>query len=704
MATAWYVSPEGNDAGTGSATEPFATLHRALDEVRRHRLTDRECGECEALRVVLQPGVHRLETPLHLTGEDGGNGEGALTWEAESPGTATISGGFPLTDWKKLDEAPDGLPEQAQGSVWYHELPEDADVNTVYGPAGLVPRARGDAVIPLNDPHDRHRDRFTFEAGAIPEYPDITEAEAVIIPQHQWTMNVLPIAGVDTERNELHLAEQCTYPIGVPHCAPDGSIWIENSLGVISPGTWVFHKADSRLYYWPEDGRPAADLAAPLLTEFVRVEGEGAGERAAVGVTFRGIVFTHSRRFPFHGRTGRGVQHDWEMFDAPSCMVRFRHAEKCRVEGCTFIHGGSGGIRLDLASRGNAVVDSTFHHLGGCGVVLCGYGPGRRYLNRDNLVRGNTLHHLGGMYWHSPGIFIWQSGANTVSDNHLYELPYTGIVCSGRIVFDRNGVEECSQTIDWEAVESQCGKGYCRPPWYWGGITDWSMREPLLHSRENRIEYNRIHDVMKIMGDGNGIYISGAGGGNVVRFNAIGPCPSPTMAEGIRCDDDQHQTIIHGNLVFGQGGMATGITLKGVNRITNNILALPCVDACRRGMLSLETGPLNGSVVRRNVFLTRTPAQTFVGQIRIHGTGRTALLRDTDSDCNVYFCTESPELGEGFVEEMRGFGADNASLGCDPGFVDAEQGDYSLRADSPLHGLGFRPLPLQRMFAAGARG
>ena len=134
-------------------------------------------------------------------------------------------------------------------------------------------------------------------------------------------------------------------------------------------------------------------------------------------------------------------------------------------------------------------------------------------------------------------------------------------------------------------MDAQCGKDYVHPPWYDGGITDWWRREPLMHSRDNLIEYNRIRDVMQIMGDGNGIYISGAGGGNVVRFNAVGPCPSPSMAEGIRCDDDQHHTLIHGNLIFGQGGMGTGITLKGINRVTNNILALPIVDQIARGML-----------------------------------------------------------------------------------------------------------------------
>ena len=36
---------------------------------------------------------------------------------------------------------------------------------------------------------------------------------------------------------------------------------------------------------------------------------------------------------------------------------------------------------------------------------------------------------------------------------------------------------------------------------------------------DNLIEYNEIHHVMEKMGDGNGIYIRGAGAGSVIRRN-----------------------------------------------------------------------------------------------------------------------------------------------------------------------------------------
>ncbi|MBC2603224.1 right-handed parallel beta-helix repeat-containing protein [Puniceicoccus vermicola] len=600
-------------------------------------------------------------------------------------------------------------------------------VNALYGRQGPLPRARGEALKPNRLPIDEEtlaqygpdgpnairprmyhegttlfHDRFGFSKGAITPAADLDEAEFLIIPMHQWTMNILPMERIDFDKQIVHLGVPCTYPIGVPHCAPEGSIWLENSLSVMQPGSWVYHEKRGRLYYCPDDDEPGADLEAACLTEFIRIEGvhELDGEQHPVkGVHFRNLAFTRSNRFAFHGLTGKGIQHDWEMHDAPSSMVRLRHAQNCSVTDCHFHQGASGGLRMDLACRGNRVERCEFDHLGGCGVVLCGYGLSHHYLNRENHVVDSHFHHLGEAYWHCSAIFIWQSGDNHIARNYVHDLPYTGIICSGRTVYDRAGKGECSATIHWDDVERQCGKGYVNNAWYHSGLTNWWMREPLMHSRENLIEYNNIHDVMQIMGDGNGIYVSGAGGGNVVRFNVVGPCPSPTMAEGIRCDDDQHQTILHGNLIFSLHGYATGIALKGVNRVTNNILALP-LKAPVRGLLSLETGPLNGSVIRRNILLTVMPDHRFVGEIRIHGQGRKARLCDTDSDENIYWCSGTPEASQSWLDGLQSYGVDLHSRSCDPGFMDAENGDFSLKNNAEALELGFQALPLEKMFAS----
>ena len=718
-----HVSPSGSDQNPGSESAPLQTLAAARDWVRDVIKSFDTGAPPEEIVVKLAPGTHRFAETLVLGPENGGNEKFQVMWEGSSDGKTILTSGMPLRGWTRCEEDPPDLPEAVRGKVWVAALPAGTDVNTLYGPGGSLPRAKGPAIQPVRTPPQPgeglpkrqgpdgpisgkmgsdtpeglwHHDQFGFADGAIQPASDLHEAEFLIIPAMQWTMNILPPAEIDFDRRVVKLAKPCTYPIGIPHCAPEGSIWLENSLSVLSPGHWVYHAATAKLYYCPEADEPEAGLMAGSLVEYFRVEGEK--DQPVQGIHLRNLTFTHSNRYRFHGLTGLGIQHDWEMHDAPTCMIRLRHAQNCAVENCRFTEGGSGGIRLDLACRDNRVEGCEFSNLGGCGVVLCGYGLSRNYLNRNNRVANNHLHHLGRAYWHCPGIFIWQSGENEIADNHIHDLPYTGIVCSGRTLFDREGRGECSRTIDWDTVEDQCGKGYEHTVWYYGGLTSWCIREPLMHSRDNLIEYNRIHDVMQVMGDGNGIYISGAGGGNVVRFNVVGPCPSPTMAEGIRCDDDQHHTILHGNLIYQQGGRATGITLKGVNRVTNNIVALSLTTPVR-GFLSLETGPLNGSVIERNLFLTTTPDQRFVHEMRIHGQGRKARLRDTGSGRNLYWCLGDPDAGPRFLAEASSFGTDTDSLAADPGFEDPENGDFRLKPDAAARRIGFQDLPLERMFS-----
>lgn len=712
----FYISPEGDDRNSGNAESPWKSLPRAAEALKDCLAQDRGGSE---IVLNLAPGVHYLRETLVFGPEQCGGKDIKVTIRGSEAGGAVISSGVSLDSWEKLEDDLTDLPVELKHKIWVAQLPEGTRVNTVYSPNGPIPRARGKAIQPqkLDLPNKKDGPRtfgpngdaglggvlshegFVFLEGAIQPAQDLDEAEFLIIPKMQWTMNILPLKSVDFEKRYVELAKPCTYPIGIPHCAPEGSIWLENSLSVIKPGSWVYHAKTARLYYCPASGTPEAGLEAGSLIEYIRLEG-ASDNQPVENIHLERITFTHSNRFSFHGLTGKGIQHDWEMHDDASSMVRLRHAKDCSITGCTFEDGGSGGVRLDLFCRENRVESNTFRHLGMCGILLCGYGPSRKYLNRNNHVLNNHIHHIGEAYWHCPAIFIWQSGDNHIAGNHIHDTPYTGIVCSGRILYDREGVMECSGTIDWDDLEEQCGKGYVYNIWWYSGLMDWWKREPLLHSRENLIEYNRIHDVMQVMGDGDGIYVSGAGGGNVVRFNAVGPCPSPTMSEGIRCDDDQHHTIIHGNLIYALGGRATGVTLKGINRVTNNVFGLPLTTP-PGGHLSLETGPLNGTVIKNNIFLTATPDQNAVSEGRIHGTGRKARLADTDSDNNIYYCIGSPDHSRERLADIQSYGTDLNSRVVDPGFVDAPGGNYNLKPESAALNSGFKPLPLEKMMAVG---
>ncbi|MHC4737229.1 MAG: hypothetical protein ACYTDW_22730 [Planctomycetota bacterium] len=69
--------------------------------------------------------------------------------------------------------------------------------------------------------------------------------------------------------------------------------------------------------------------------------------------------------------------------------------------------------------------------------------------------------------------------------------------------FPRPDARELVRTIRWHEVG--------------GGPSEKTLEQvrPFLHTHDNLIEYNEIHHAMEKLGDGNGIYVRGAGAGNV---------------------------------------------------------------------------------------------------------------------------------------------------------------------------------------------
>ena len=67
-ATNLFVSPGGNDGNSGrDAAQPFATIARARDEVRRLRTSG---GPAEPVTIYLRGGLYLLREPLAFTPED----------------------------------------------------------------------------------------------------------------------------------------------------------------------------------------------------------------------------------------------------------------------------------------------------------------------------------------------------------------------------------------------------------------------------------------------------------------------------------------------------------------------------------------------------------------------------------------------------------------------------------------------------------
>ena len=691
----FYVSTNGSDNNPGTKEQAFATLAYARDQVQLWN----QSNASEDITVWLSGGEYRLTETLVFGLEHSAKHGQIITYAALPGEFPVINSDVTISGWKKLGKSPEGLPHSARGKVWVAPVPKAArGLLTVYNSKGMLPRARTEVFKHLRESSDQRGSEdvyktIPFEKGTTDKLFTPGNAEIVVVPDRPWTMCILPVESVDHETGMVTLGASSTYGLAAPRWYMEPEvIWVENSFaGLDEPGEWVYDDEKDLLYYWPQDTeKPGDDIVVPQLIEMIRVEGsidyDGPADTPVQGLNFKGITFCHGDRYESFGRTGRGIQHDWERFDESTALIRFRGAENCGVEDCILIHSGGTGIRLDLHAQNIRIVNNELSELGGGGVLLAGYGPGTKDVNINNEVSNNYIHHIGKLWWHAFGIWAWQSGHNLISHNTIHDVPYSAILVTGRTGWDRSGRSECSLTVRWHETGAFTGK------------ETWEERERFLHGRNNIIENNDLHHVMTVMHDGNGVYISGAGTGNIVRGNFVHDTPSMAAGEAIRCDDDQHETLIENNVVYRFGTHGIGICTKGRNHIFNNIVACP-PHRVNRGMLNLEPTSkmgISGSRILKNIFYANQANQPFM--FRRQGdefrNGMEYVLGTFVVDKNIYFNSSDPNAADDYLEWAREYGHEKESIKEDPLFMDIENGDFRLKPDSPALKLGFRPFEL----------
>jgi hypothetical protein len=204
---------------------------------------------------------------------------------------------------------------------------------------------------------------------------------------------------------------------------------------------------------------------------------------------------------------------------------------------------------------------------------------------------------------------------------------------------------------------------------------------------------------VQLLSDGNGIYVSGTGTGNIVRYNYVHDNVAHSLPAAIRCDDDQHETLIYGNVLYNNRGFSAGIASKGINDIINNFIVDPAV-VPRSGYISFEWVPVTDSKVHRNVIFSHPDGgkahnERYRG--RDNGGRPRPKLVDTDMDNNLYYHPTDPLWVDQHLHKMRAVGKEKASRFGDPLFVDPAGGDFSFRPDSPALALGIEPLDVSKM-------
>jgi hypothetical protein len=595
-----YVSPEGSDDNKGSIEAPFLTIERAKEEVRMINK-----GSKVPINVFLRGGNYNLNKTIVFDLEDSGSEESPVTYQAFRDEVPVFKSAVEIEGWNKAEGLADNYPESTRNQIWMADSPGGFKLpKYLYKNGEVLTRSTTIGFIsPVTHTAWRgkiasDRNQFVYETGIIKNWDHIKDMELALMPTVDWTWYNLPLQSVVEDSSLVRPAIDGAYALGAQSKGiwrGENTSWFTNCPeGMMEDGNWFASQSEGLIYLVSSASTPPSDISVPALQEYFRIEGnvgKDVEKDTPVGyLNFKGLVFMNGERDTWDTSHNKNhIQHEWERYDHGDALLRFRGAENCIVSDCQFLNSGGGGVRLDLHCQNITVENSNFFHLGGCGILLCGYGIGHKDVNKNNVVRNNHISNVGEAYQHSAAITIFQSGENIVSNNTIHNTPYNSIVVTGPRQLEKSFVESgATALIDVPESKNK----------------DWEFRFKVLHSRNNMIENNDISYGVEKLGDGNIIYLSGCGENNIIRHNYIHDIVNPHASAAVRTDAMTRSVRFENNLFFNINHAA--IALKDVNHANDNII----IDVSKgnpHGYLVFRGGPTDGSEVKNNIFIKTDP-------------------------------------------------------------------------------------------------
>lgn len=330
-------------------------LHHVLDSRRSQVLQGEAGGATEPLEIALLPGTHRITRPLRITNE-----HGALRFVGSAEGS-TISGGVPVTGWKKDDSSP---------GRWKAPIPSGCNSSSI---GARMQMWRGDTRLTLaRSPTLKYTHaNSTFivfkNSDIAATYHDFENVHLVLY--ESWTASMHTMSHVDASAHKAYLSS--TYNAQWANTASGSRYYVENALELLDEENefYVDHLAGSVFLLSATD--PSGDdvmLAGPkelvvlsgtsgapvVDKKFVNVQFAHNGVEDAVTSGQSGQSGDFMRMAMIHITFAKGI-----VFD--KCTIRAtggygwwaeQGAYDCQLTRSTLTDLGSGAVRI---GRGHAV-------------------------------------------------------------------------------------------------------------------------------------------------------------------------------------------------------------------------------------------------------------------------------------------------------------------------------------------------------------
>ena len=657
-----YVATNGNDAWSGALLEPnttgtdgpLATIVGARDRLRVLR---GEGKTDDGALVWVRGGTYPITEAIRFYPEDSGASKDFPDWKtihfsAYKDEQPVISGGKQVTGF--IEE--DGrwvvtIPEVASGewhfsSLWVNgeraqpartpnaknpwgDHPPDSDFFRTAGPVMVEDAKTGEKV--------KSSTAFKFHADDIGDWDSLDDA--VVVTFHSWATSLARIKNIDRENNILEFTGPARWAYG--RWQPDQRFFIEHLYeGLDQPGEWYLNKKTGKLYYIPREGETIedAEVIAPVAQQLLVLEGKPEEGKFVQDLYFEGIDFQHTE-YPIATEGHSDSQAAFKVHAA----IEMVGARSVFIENASISLLGNYGVWFRRGSQYIRMSLCEITDLGAGGVRI---GEGGNPAS-DNEVTGNIridnnfIHDGGRTFRSAVGVWIGRSSNNTITHNEICDFRYTGV------------------SVGWS----------------------WGYAES--SANHNVIEKNHIHNIgLGQLNDMGAIYCLGISPGTTLRGNLIHDVishPELYGGWGLYTDEGSTGIVMENNLVY---NTTTGGFHQHYGR--DNII--------RNNIFAYSHGPqvIRSREEEHNSF-------TFENNIVYFNTGQalgsTWKNGNWKLNKNIWWDTsgDEPEFSGRTFAEWQAQGHDVDSLIADPGFVNAEAGDFRLKDESVTSKIGFKP-------------
>ena len=685
-----YIAVNGSDIkGNGSISNPFASLERARDEIRKQK---NEKNAVKSFKVNLREGIYFRKESFELSGEDSGNEAYPVTYSAYKDENVVIHGGriIPVENSQKVKD-PDILSRfnslvrdkiveidlKAQGITDYGVLrpvgfarPFGSTWSELFvnGKPFSLARWPNDSTIkmgkiidsgsvPRNGDLSNRGGAFTFDTDRPLTWKSHDDIWISGYFKRGWAEDAVELAEIDTIKKIFRTKQPSLYGFGSG--AKFNRWFVYNVLEEVDePGEFYIDRKNGKLYFYPSESIKTLEISM-LERPMVTMKG-------ASNVIFEGLTFDCSR--------GMGIY--------------MERTNNNLINNCTFKNLGIVGVCM---GKGIEPFKDLVHE--GIGVAASEkIGSYLQHIYMDPVFNREAGHNNGVV-----NCKIYNTGAGGVhlSGGDRLTLEPGNNYVENCIIHDFNRIEKSYRAgIDISGVGNRIS--HCE-------LFNAPSMAILLHGNDHLIEYNEIHHVCQEVHDQGALYYGRdpSEQGHKVNYNFFHHLNSIHATSAVYHDDGACGMEVFGNVFYQAGSIPVLIGGGMDNPYTNNIfvdckLGIHCDNRNQNWSKSILEKGREYDIRLKLVNYQKPPYSVRYPKLVNYWNDNPSLPKRNTVSQNVFYKVEKTYSHK---KEWMPFKDDNWVTDENPGFINEEKMDFKLKKNAEVFSKipGFKDIPFEKI-------